>query len=99
MGSIFTSSLSDLFEIPKQPGSNPTIFEPGLQIFLWDTETNSKSQKTESKTSWTKLLLQGKILIIAGAILSSTSPMAILEPCLPIWLQTNIKPKVIFEFS
>ncbi|CAG5075092.1 Similar to Slc18a2: Synaptic vesicular amine transporter (Rattus norvegicus) [Cotesia congregata] len=64
-----------------------------LQIFLWDTETNSKIQKTESNTSWIKLLLQGKILIIAGAILCSTSPMAILEPCLPIWLQTNIKPK------
>ncbi|XP_008547036.1 synaptic vesicular amine transporter [Microplitis demolitor] len=65
-----------------------------FQIFLWDVETVPKDViKSENSTSWTKLLFQGKILIIAGAILASTSPMAILEPCLPIWLRSNIKPE------
>ena len=35
------------------------------------------------------------ILKIIIAILISTSAMAILEPCLPIWLMKNLHPKVI----
>lgn len=38
------------------------------------------------------------ILKIAGAILISTSAMAILEPCLPIWLMETLHPKVTFLF-
>ncbi|KAJ6637229.1 Synaptic vesicular amine transporter, partial [Pseudolycoriella hygida] len=39
------------------------------------------------------LLTDGMILKIATAILISTSAMAILEPCLPIWLMENLHPK------
>ncbi|KAG4067246.1 hypothetical protein HA402_000237 [Bradysia odoriphaga] len=39
------------------------------------------------------LLTDGNIIKIATAILISTSAMAILEPCLPIWLMENLHPK------
>ncbi|CAK9795387.1 Synaptic vesicular amine transporter [Anthophora plagiata] len=62
-----------------------------LQVLTLDVETRAES--SERKTSWTHLLSDSHILIIFGAIWCSTSPMAILEPCLPIWLRTHIKPK------
>ncbi|XP_043526840.1 synaptic vesicular amine transporter isoform X2 [Frieseomelitta varia] len=62
-----------------------------LQIFTLDVEMNTES--SDRNTSWTHLLSDPYILIIFGAIWCSTSPMAILEPCLPIWLRTHIKPK------
>ncbi|KAL0114212.1 hypothetical protein PUN28_011490 [Cardiocondyla obscurior] len=62
-----------------------------LQIMTLDVETNTKP--SEQQTTWLHLLSNPHILIISGAIWCSTSPMAILEPCLPIWLRTHIKPK------
>ncbi|KZC03735.1 Synaptic vesicular amine transporter [Dufourea novaeangliae] len=62
-----------------------------LQVLALDIETTVQSK--EQETSWTHLLSDPHILIIFGAIWCSTSPMAILEPCLPIWLRTRIKPK------
>ncbi|XP_017752785.1 PREDICTED: chromaffin granule amine transporter [Eufriesea mexicana] len=62
-----------------------------LQVFTLDVEMNTESNERE--TSWTHLLTDPYILIIFGAIWCSTTPMAILEPCLPIWLRTHIKPK------
>ncbi|XP_076631152.1 synaptic vesicular amine transporter [Colletes latitarsis] len=62
-----------------------------LQILALDIETKVESR--EQETSWTHLLSDPHILIIFGAIWCSTSPMAILESCLPIWLQTRIKPE------
>ncbi|XP_076758816.1 synaptic vesicular amine transporter [Xylocopa sonorina] len=63
----------------------------GLQTFTLDVEM--EVQSSERVTSWAHLLSDPHILIIFGAIWCSTSPMAILEPCLPIWLRTHIKPK------
>ena len=51
-------------------------------------------QRLLVSTSWHRLLSDGHIVLIAGAIWLSTSTMAILEPCLPIWLMDNIKPRV-----
>ncbi|EZA62801.1 synaptic vesicular amine transporter isoform X2 [Ooceraea biroi] len=62
-----------------------------LQIFTLDVQTNS--EPTEQQSTWMHLLSNPHIIIIFGAIWCSTSPMAILEPCLPIWLRTHIKPK------
>nr|CAD7415793.1 unnamed protein product [Timema poppensis] len=45
------------------------------------------------KISVTTLLSDGVIVVTAGAIWLSTSSMAILEPCLPIWLMDNLKPQ------
>ncbi|KAL1137723.1 hypothetical protein AAG570_009419, partial [Ranatra chinensis] len=44
-------------------------------------------------TSWFNLLSDGMIMLTAGAIWLSSSAMAILEPCLPLWLMTRIKPE------
>lgn len=51
-------------------------------------------KSSNHETDWRQLLSDPFVIIIAGAIWCSTSPMAILEPCLPIWLRTHIKPKV-----
>ncbi|XP_051153133.1 synaptic vesicular amine transporter [Leptopilina boulardi] len=67
------------------------VISISLQIFTLDFE--SDIQKTENNSSWTHVLSDSRILIIAGAIWFSTSPMAILEPCLPIWLRNHIKAK------
>ncbi|KAF7412602.1 hypothetical protein HZH66_001498 [Vespula vulgaris] len=63
----------------------------GLQILTLDIQTDIESSNHE--TDWRQLLSDPFVIIIAGAIWCSTSPMAILEPCLPIWLRTHIKPK------
>ncbi|XP_047353152.1 chromaffin granule amine transporter isoform X2 [Vespa velutina] len=63
----------------------------GLQISTLDIQTDTESSNNE--TNWRQLLSDPFVIIIAGAIWCSTSPMAILEPCLPIWLRTHIKPK------
>ncbi|KAG8328358.1 hypothetical protein J6590_001025 [Homalodisca vitripennis] len=42
---------------------------------------------------WLNLLTDGYIVVCACAIWLSSSAMAILEPCLPLWLMTNIKPQ------
>ncbi|XP_033220301.1 synaptic vesicular amine transporter [Belonocnema kinseyi] len=65
------------------------VISISLQIFTLDFET--VIQKSEENGSWMTLLSDYRILIISGAIWCSTSPMAILEPCLPIWLKSHIK--------
>ncbi|XP_058792612.1 synaptic vesicular amine transporter isoform X2 [Phymastichus coffea] len=64
----------------------------GLQLFALDFDPVTQKGEGE-QSSWMYLLLDTRILIIAGAIWFSTTPMAILEPCLPIWLRTHIKAK------
>lgn len=44
------------------------------------------------KPKWKPLLESKMILAIVIAIWFSTSTMAILEPCLPLWLMTYLKP-------
>lgn len=41
---------------------------------------------------WLELLKYHKTLIAAGAICISTCTMAILEPCIPIWLMAHFDP-------
>ncbi|XP_011499323.1 PREDICTED: synaptic vesicular amine transporter [Ceratosolen solmsi marchali] len=67
------------------------VFLIGFQLFVLDL--NHVAQRGEGEPSWRYLLLDTRILIIAGAIWFSTTPMAILEPCLPIWLRSHLKPK------
>lgn len=43
-------------------------------------------------TKWRDLLSDSEINLISLAIFISTSAMAILEPCLPLWLITNLHP-------
>ena len=46
---------------------------------------------------YAKMFTNTHILIVIGAIWVSTSAMAFLEPCLPIWLMENIQPEVSYE--
>ncbi|GFG35851.1 hypothetical protein Cfor_01169 [Coptotermes formosanus] len=62
-----------------------------LQLFLLDLKP--VPDRLPVSTSWHRLLSDGHIVLIAGAIWLSTSTMAILEPCMPIWLMDNIKPQ------
>ncbi|PNF41155.1 hypothetical protein B7P43_G03857 [Cryptotermes secundus] len=62
-----------------------------LQLFLLDLKP--VPNRLLLSTSWHKLLSDGHVVLIAGAIWLSTSTMAILEPCMPIWLMDNIKPQ------
>nr|CAD7576524.1 unnamed protein product [Timema californicum] len=58
-------------------------------VFVGD----SRIWQPSLKISVTTLLSDGVIVVTAGAIWLSTSSMAILEPCLPIWLMDNLKPQ------
>ncbi|XP_011296969.1 synaptic vesicular amine transporter [Fopius arisanus] len=65
-----------------------------LQMLVGDSVSKGiMMEQSEGKTNWRKTLTQWKILTITGAIFLSTLPMATLEPCLPIWLRSYIKPK------
>ncbi|KAK7862270.1 hypothetical protein R5R35_006641 [Gryllus longicercus] len=64
-----------------------TVMQLACLSFKSQEHTHDASQR------WHHLLTDGRVLITAGAILVSTSAMAILEPCLPIWLMDTIKPQ------
>lgn len=67
-----------------------------IQITTMDMKySNTEVVSTDSKCS--TLLSDGMILKVSIAICISTTAMAILEPCLPIWLIENLSPKVIFN--
>lgn len=54
---------------------------------------NNHNNGATSNSKWWPLLTDHLVFVITSAILISTSSMAILEPCLPIWLITNLHPK------
>lgn len=58
-----------------------------------DVEEDPDEPKQELKSRYGPLLQNKLILAIVIAIWISTSTMAILEPCLPIWLLAHLKPK------
>ncbi|XP_069695147.1 synaptic vesicular amine transporter-like [Periplaneta americana] len=62
-----------------------------LQLFCLDLKP--VTDRILISTSWQRLLSDSHVVLIAGAIWLSTSTMAILEPCMPIWLMDNIKPQ------
>ena len=47
----------------------------------------------ENTTGFFHLFKDTKVLIVSGAILVSTAAMALLEPCLHIWLMDTIHPE------
>ena len=50
----------------------------------------------ECRTFPRGILSDRRVLIITAAVCLSTTTMALLEPCLPIWLVDTIKPPVRF---
>ena len=53
-----------------------------------------KENEEDDSIGYQKLFANYKILVVSGAIWVSTSAMALLEPCLPIWLMDNVHPEV-----
>ena len=72
-------------------------FFPGLQFrAIQPQKFNSiKENEEDDSIGYQKLFANYKILVVSGAIWVSTSAMALLEPCLPIWLMDNVHPEVI----
>ena len=72
------------------------IFFPGLQFrAIQPQKFNSiKENEEDDSIGYQKLFANYKILVVSGAIWVSTSAMALLEPCLPIWLMDNVHPEV-----
>lgn len=69
-----------------------------FQLFTMDLrDLNSEVVFTSENTKSCTLLSDTTIIKIIMAIWISTSAMAILEPCLPIWLLENMHPKVGFR--
>ncbi|XP_063705707.1 synaptic vesicular amine transporter [Culicoides brevitarsis] len=64
-----------------------------LQINCIEFHVQTESGIGGETSSWWPLLSDQTITLIACAIWISTSAMAILEPCLPIWLMQNLHPK------
>lgn len=57
-----------------------------------DSPSNSATDAV-CDPKWCELLTDFEIKLITLAIFISTSAMAILEPCLPLWLLTNLHPQ------
>ncbi len=55
---------------------------------------NEEMIPDDSLSHYQMLLDNVFVLIITGSIGISTTAMAVLEPCLPIWLMQKIKPQV-----
>ncbi|KAL7727278.1 hypothetical protein ACLKA6_016031 [Drosophila palustris] len=64
----------------------------GLQLLTMDLSVQPEVMAVKMETKWRPLLECKMILAIVVAIWLSTSTMAILEPCLPIWLIQYLKP-------
>ncbi|XP_032596409.1 synaptic vesicular amine transporter [Drosophila grimshawi] len=64
----------------------------GLQLLTMDLSVQPEVLVVEHQTKWGTLLESKMILSIVVAIWLSTSTMAILEPCLPIWLIQYLHP-------
>lgn len=64
-----------------------------LQLFCMDLQS-LKSESVAINTNCSQFLSEPIILKIVIAIFVSTTAMATLEPCLPIWLMETSKPEV-----
>ncbi|XP_066901120.1 synaptic vesicular amine transporter [Halyomorpha halys] len=62
-------------------------------VFLNMQPPNYEVQSTSEGSSWKELMSDQLVMLTAGAIWLSSSAMAILEPCLPLWLMSHIKPQ------
>lgn len=64
-----------------------------LQINCIEFHVQTESGIGGETSNWWPLLSDRTITLIACSIWISTSAMAILEPCLPLWLIQNLHPK------
>lgn len=64
-----------------------------FQLVYMDLQA-SKCELDVNSTNYTQFLLDPIVVKIVIAIFVSTIAMATLEPCLPIWLMSTLKPEV-----
>lgn len=69
------------------------LIDFGLQLYFMDFNQQTEIGIGGETCSWWPLLSDQLVGLIICAIWISTSAMAILEPCLPIWLIENLHPK------
>ncbi|GJQ80384.1 hypothetical protein Trydic_g12245 [Trypoxylus dichotomus] len=69
-----------------------TAFNIGLQLWCLKERELKEVIVSSSFVEWLQLFKNHKTLIAAGAICISTCTMAILEPCIPIWLMAHFDP-------
>ena len=73
---------------------NDACFSVLLRICSLSRLYLKDEEDTESTPSgFLHLFKDINVLIVSGAILVSTTAMALLEPCLPIWLMDTIHPQ------
>ncbi|ENN75493.1 hypothetical protein HUJ04_001706 [Dendroctonus ponderosae] len=67
----------------------------GLQVYILETSSQKPNgSHLESTYDQWAALLKDKVTVISGlAICICTSTMAILEPCVPMWLLVHMKPR------
>uniref|UniRef100_A0A182JM48 Major facilitator superfamily (MFS) profile domain-containing protein n=1 Tax=Anopheles atroparvus TaxID=41427 RepID=A0A182JM48_ANOAO len=58
-----------------------------------DATSTTTVTTDERRPTWWPLLSNRLVLVIVGGIWISTSAMAILEPCLPLWMIAQLHPK------
>jgi len=60
-----------------------------------DLESNEDGEdEDDDQLTYFQLLSNPQVLVVTGSVWFSTTAMALLEPCLPIWLMDTIKPPV-----
>ncbi|KAI5714032.1 hypothetical protein M8J76_009867 [Diaphorina citri] len=69
------------------------LVDLGLQLTFMNFKSSIIDESPHSARVWTSLLSDHLILIILASIWLSSSAMSILEPCLPIWLMSHVKPE------
>ncbi|XP_065358519.1 synaptic vesicular amine transporter [Calliphora vicina] len=98
LGYPFGGILYDLFgkSAPFIILSTIIFINLGMQLVTMDLsiqpEVIVNVDQQQQQPKWKPLLQSKMILAIVIAIWVSTSTMAILEPCLPIWLMQYLKP-------
>ncbi|KAK5644946.1 hypothetical protein RI129_006246 [Pyrocoelia pectoralis] len=63
-----------------------------LQVWCLQNQYGLEEQVPVSRKDWVNLIKDKETVIATGAICISTSSMAILEPCLPLWLLATLNP-------
>jgi len=60
-----------------------------------DLESDEDEEdEDDDQLTYFQLLSNPRVLVVTGSVWFSTTAMALLEPCLPIWLMDTIKPPV-----
>lgn len=82
---LLTLTLIHRMEKAEEEGQMTRAFPPD--------ETNSNSG-TEEEDYGDRKRMQVVLVVAVGSIFLSTAVMALLEPCLPLWLMETMNPQV-----